>query len=72
MPRQMDKNKHQKNENEKSIIHYALCTPASYTNISTIIIGEEENYKSNGRSKTRHNSIIIEINKSTSTVNKES
>ena len=59
-----------KNENEKSIIDYTLCTQALYTNINTIIIDEEENYKLNGKSKTDHNSIIIEINKITSTVKK--
>ena len=57
-----------KNENEKSIIDYALCTQALYANINTIIIDEEENYKLNGKSKTDHNSIIIEINKIASTV----
>ena len=54
-------------KNEKSIIDYALCTQALYTNINTIIIDEEDNYKPNGKSKTDHNS-IIEI---TSTVKKK-
>ena len=58
-------------ENEKSIIDYALCTQALYTNINRIIIDEEENYKLNGKNKTDHNSIIIEVNKSTSTVKKK-
>ena len=58
-----------KNENEKSIIDYPLCTQALYTNLITI--DEEENYKLNGRSKTDHNSIIIKINKSTSMVKKK-
>ena len=40
-----------KNENEESIIDYALCTQALYTNIKAIIIDEEENYKLNGKSK---------------------
>ena len=31
---------------------YALCTQALYTNLNTITIDEEENYKLNGRSKT--------------------
>ena len=61
-----------KNENEKSIIDYALCTQALYTNINTIIIDEEENYKLNGKSKTDHNSIIIiEIDKSTNAIKKK-
>ena len=60
-----------KNENEKSIIDYTLSTQALYTNINAIIIDEEENYKLNGKSKTDHNSIIIEINKITSTVKKK-
>ena len=60
-----------KNENEKSIIDYSLCTQALYTNLNTITIDEEENYKLNGRSKTDHNSIIIKINKSTSMVKKK-
>ena len=57
-----------KNENEKFIIDYTLCTQTLYTNINTIIIDEEENYKLNGKSKTDHNSIIIEINKIASTL----
>ena len=36
-----------------------------------MIIDEEENYKLNGKNKTDHNSIIIEINKNTSTVKKK-
>ena len=44
-----------KNENEKSIIDYSLCTQALYTNLNTTTIDEEENYKLNGRSKTDHN-----------------
>ena len=32
-----------KNENEKSIIDYALCTQALYTNLNTFTIDEEEN-----------------------------
>ena len=60
-----------KNENEKSIIDYALCTQALYANLNTITIDEEENYKLNGRSKTDHNSIIIKINKSISMVKKK-
>ena len=60
-----------KNENEKSIIDYALCTQALYANFNTITIDEEENYKLNGRSKTDHNSIIIKINKSISMVKKK-
>ena len=36
-----------------------------------MIIDEEENYKLNGENKTDHNSIIIEINKNTSTVKKK-
>ena len=50
---------------------YALCTQALYTNLNTITIDEEENYKLNGRSKTDHNSIITKINKSTSMVKKK-
>ena len=60
-----------KNENEKSIIEYALYTQALYTNINTIIIDEEENCKLNGKSKTNHNSIMIEINKIINTVKKK-
>ena len=60
-----------KNENEKSIIDYSLCTQALYTNLNTITIDEEENYKLNDRSKTDHNSIITKINKSTSMVKKK-
>ena len=60
-----------KNENEKSIIDYALCTQALDTNLNTITIHEEENYKLNGKSKTDHNSIIIKINKSISMVKKK-
>ena len=52
-----------KHLNEKSIIDYALCTQALYTNTNTIRINEKENYKLNGKSKTDHNSTIIEINK---------
>ena len=37
-----------KNENEKSIIDDAPCTQALYTNLNTITIDEEENYKLNG------------------------
>ena len=55
-----------KNEKEKSIIDYALCTQALYTNLNTITIDEEKNQKRYGRSKkTDHNSIIIKTNKST-------
>ena len=50
---------------------YALCTQALYTNLNTITIDEEENYKLNDRSKTDHNSIITKINKSTSIVKKK-
>ena len=50
---------------------YALCTPALYTNLNTITIDEEENYKLNGKSKTDHNSIIIIINKSISMLKKK-
>ena len=60
-----------KNENEKSIIDYSLCTQALYTNLNTITIDEEKNYKLNGNSKTDHNSIIIKINKSGSMVKKK-
>ena len=60
-----------KNENEKSIIDYALCTQALYTNINTIIIDEEENYKLNGKSKKEHNSIIIETDKNASAIKKK-
>ena len=60
-----------KNENEKSIIDYALCTQALYTNLNTIAIDEEENCKLNGKCKTDHNSIIIKINKNTSMVKKK-
>ena len=58
-----------KNENEKSIINYALCIQALYTNLITITI--DESYKLNGKSKTDHNSIIIKINKSLSMVKKK-
>ena len=60
-----------KNENQNSIIDYALCTQTLYTNLNTIKIDEENDYKLNGRSKTEHNTIIIKINKSTSTVKKK-
>ena len=70
MQRQMDKNKYQ-NENEKSIIDYAVCTQALYANLNAMIINEEENFKLNGKSKTDYNSVIIEIDKSTSTVKKK-
>ena len=60
-----------KNENEKSTIDYALCTQALYTNLNTIKIDEEENYKLNGKSKTDHNSVIIKINKSISMLKKK-
>ena len=36
-----------------------------------MIIYEEENYKLNGKNKTDHISIIIEINKSTSALKKK-
>ena len=59
-----------KNDKEKSIIDYALCTQALYKNINTMIIYEEENYKLSGKNKTDHNSIIIKINNYTNTVKK--
>ena len=70
MQRQMDKNKYQ-NENEKSITDYAVCTQVLYANLNAMIINEEENFKLNGKSKTDYNSVIIEIDKSTSTVKKK-
>ena len=60
-----------KNVKKKSIIDYALCTQALYANINIMIIYEEENYKLNGKNKTDHISIIIEINKSTSALKKK-
>ena len=57
--------------NEKSIIDYAPCIQALYTNLITITIDEEQSYKLNGKSKTDHNSIIIKINKSLSMVKKK-
>ena len=35
------------------LIDYALCTQALYTNINTMIIDEEENYKLNGINKKK-------------------
>ena len=60
-----------KNEFEKSILDYVLCTQALYTNLNKITIDGEENYKLNGRSKTDHNSVIIKIDTDTSTVKKK-
>ena len=60
-----------KNENEKSIIDYALCTQTLYTNMNTIMINEEESYKLNRKNKTDHNLIKIEIIKNTSIVKKK-
>ena len=59
-----------KNEFEKSILDYVLCTQALYTNLNKITIHGEENYKLNGRSKIDHNSVIIKIDTDTSTVKK--
>ena len=55
----------------KSIIDYALCTQALYTNLNTITIDEKENCKLNGRGKTDRISVILEINKSTSMLKKK-
>ena len=60
-----------KYENEKSIIDYALWTKELYANLNTVTIGEEENYKLNGRSKTDHNLILMKIDKSPGPVKKK-